>query len=154
ATQNRTLTITAGTGTATFQGNVGTTQALADLDVTATTINLAGATVRVEDQGGNTATFTGAVVLQTDVTIDTDGTADNNRSVVGSLNGTTNGTESLTVTGGTGTVSLQAVGTTTALEFLSITTSGTITLNGNISTDVVGGGTGNVSVSGGGNIVL
>ncbi|MBI2987482.1 MAG: hypothetical protein HYY45_12015, partial [Deltaproteobacteria bacterium] len=87
ATANdRTLTITAGTGTVTFGGNIGTTQALADLDVTAATINLAGATVQVDDQGGNTATFTGAVVLQNNVTIDTDGAADNSLSFTSTIN--------------------------------------------------------------------
>src|SRR6185503_17152440 len=74
---NRTLTITAGTGTARFDDNVGASEALADLDVTAATINLNGATVSVNDQGGNTATFTGAVVLGANVTVSGDGATDN-----------------------------------------------------------------------------
>src|SRR6185295_7332496 len=79
---DRTLTITADGGTVTLGGNVGAgvNGSLADLDVTASTINLNGGTVRVDDQGGNTATLTGAVVLGANVTIDTDGAPDNTLS--------------------------------------------------------------------------
>jgi len=82
---NRTLTIESGSGTVTFGGAVGTTQALADLDVTAATINLNGSTLQIDDQGGNTATFTGAVVLGNNVAIDTDGATDNNITVTGTV---------------------------------------------------------------------
>ena len=58
--------------TVTFSGVVGGTGSLADLDVTATTINL-NADLTVSDVGANTATFTGAVMFGANVTIDTDG---------------------------------------------------------------------------------
>ncbi|MCI0359285.1 MAG: M12 family metallo-peptidase, partial [Planctomycetaceae bacterium] len=61
AAQNRKLSIGAGSGTVQFAA-VGNTQPLADLDVTASLIRL-GATVRVDDQGGNTVTFDGPVEL-------------------------------------------------------------------------------------------
>ena len=85
-TQNRTLTVTSGTGTATFGGILGATGALADLDVTAATINLNTTGMTVDDQGGNTVTFTGAAVLGANVAIDTDGTSDNNISFTSSIN--------------------------------------------------------------------
>ncbi len=65
----RTLTVTAGNGTATFSDNVGATTALTDFDVTAATINLAG---DVQTDGG-TLTLAGNTVLTAgSVTIDTE----------------------------------------------------------------------------------
>ncbi len=146
--RDRTLTVTAGTGTATFGGAIGTAAngALADLDVTAATINLNGGTVQVDDQGGNTVTFTGAVVLGADTAIDTDGAIDNSVTFTSTTNGTASGAQSLTISAGNGAVTLGAVGTTTALEFVTITTTGLTTLGGNIRTDN-NLGTGNVDLS-------
>src|SRR5204863_147228 len=77
AANNRKLAIDTGDAAFTFSANVGASQALADLDVTAATINLNAATINVSEQGGNTVTFTGPVVLGANVTINTTGTADN-----------------------------------------------------------------------------
>ncbi|MBI2987481.1 MAG: hypothetical protein HYY45_12010 [Deltaproteobacteria bacterium] len=119
----------------TFGGIVGGTQALADLDVTAATINLNSTGVTVDDgAGGATATFTGAVVLGANVTIDTDGAADNSLTFTSTIDATTAGTEGLTITAGGGTVTLGgAVGTTMALDALDVTAD-TINANGNITT--------------------
>ena len=71
--------ITAGGGFVTLK-NVGQVTALADLDVTAATINLTGPTVRVNDQGLNVVTFDGNVVLATSppvITINTNGGSGN-----------------------------------------------------------------------------
>jgi Dockerin type I domain len=130
-TNDRTLTVNAAGGTVTFGGNVGSTQALADLDVTATTINLNTATIQVEDQGGNTVTFTGAVVLGANVTVDTDGATDNNVTFTGTINADNAAANdlTLTVTAGTGTVTFGGnVGTTQALADLDVTAA-TINLN-------------------------
>jgi hypothetical protein len=134
AANNRTLTITAGTGTVTFDGAIGSTQALADLDITAGTINLNNPTVTVNDQGGNTVTFTGAVVLGANVAINTDGAADNSlefntaASTINADNAAANN-RTLTITAGTGTVTFDgAIGSTQALADLDIT-AGTINLN-------------------------
>ncbi|MDP2401863.1 MAG: hypothetical protein Q8M66_07785, partial [Actinomycetota bacterium] len=88
AANNRTLAINVSGPTAvTFGGSIGATQALADLDVSGTTINLNGASVVVDaGAGGATATFTGAVVLGNNVTIDTDGTNDNNVTFTSTIN--------------------------------------------------------------------
>jgi hypothetical protein len=135
---NRTLTVTTGTGTATFGSSIGTTQALADLDVTAATINLNGPIVRVDDQGGNTATFTGAVVLGNNVSFDTNGASDNNLTFTSTVNGT-GSTRNLTADAGTGTVTFSgAVGGTNLINNLSVTTGSAlslpaVTLTGNLN---------------------
>ncbi|MBI2987483.1 MAG: hypothetical protein HYY45_12020, partial [Deltaproteobacteria bacterium] len=133
ATANdRTLTITAGTGTVTFGGIVGGTQALADLDVTAATINLNSTGITVDDgAGGATATFTGAVVLGANVAIDTDGTNDNSLSFTSTINAddATANNRTLTITAGTGTVTFGGiVGGTQPLADLDVTAA-TINLN-------------------------
>jgi len=142
AANNRTLTITAGTGSVTFEGAIGNTQALADLDVTAGTVNLNHPTVTVNDQGGNTVTFTGPVVLGANVTINTDGAADNSlefntaASTINADNAAANN-RTLTITAGTGSVTFEgAIGgavngslevitvTGSAISLLNVTTSG------------------------------
>src|SRR5207247_7936638 len=59
AVNNRTLTVTAAGGAVTFGDVVGGTQPLADLDVTAATINLNGGTYQIDDQGGKERKSTG-----------------------------------------------------------------------------------------------
>jgi hypothetical protein len=141
---NRTLTVTAGSGTTTFGGIVGATQALADLDVTAATINLNTTGITVDDQGGNTVTLTGATVLGANVTIDTDGTSDNNLSFVGTVNAdnATANNRTLTVTAGSGATTFGGiVGGTQALADLDVTAA-TINLNTTgITVDDQGGNT-------------
>jgi filamentous hemagglutinin family protein len=142
-TQNRTLTVTSGTGTATFGGILGATEALADLDVTAATINLNTTGITVNDQGGNTATFTGDAVLGANVTINTDGAVDNNVNFTSTINAdnATTQNRTLTVTAGTGTTTFGGiVGATQALADMDVS-AGTINLNGNITVDDQGGNT-------------
>ena len=132
ANQNRTLVVQGGAGAVTFSGNVGASQALADLDVTGATINLNAGTVQVDDQGGNTATFTGAVVLGANVTVDTDGTTDNNVNFTSTINADNAATQNrtLAVTAGTGTATFGgAVGATQSLADLDVTAA-TINVNG------------------------
>ncbi|NBT90797.1 MAG: S-layer family protein, partial [Verrucomicrobia bacterium] len=144
ATQNRTLTITSGTGTVTFGGVVGGAQALADLDVTAATINLNTTGITVDDQGGNTVTFTGAAVLGANVAIDTDGTGDNNINFTSTINADNAAAQNrtLAIAAGTGTTTFGgAVGTTQALADLDVTAA-TINFNGaTVQVDDQGGNT-------------
>ena len=129
AVNDRTLTIFGGTGSVTFAANVGATSSpLADLDVTAGTINLNASTYQVDDQGGNTATFNGAVVLGTSVTVDTDGGADNNVTFSGTLNPTSAFTEDLVVSGGAITFS-GAVGDFLTLGDVTLTDSTDVSLD-------------------------
>jgi filamentous hemagglutinin family protein len=144
AANNRTLSVSAPAGTVTFSGNIGATQALADLDVVAgpTTIVFNGAgtqTVNVSAQGGNTATFDGPVVLATNLTVNGDGGLDNNITFTGTVNADAfANSRTLTVTSGTATTMFgAAVGN--AQELGALTVSGTdLVLNGNVS--VSGGG--------------
>jgi len=136
---NRTLTIDAGAGTVTFGGTIGThaNGALADLDVTAAVIQFNGGMVRVDDQGGNTVTLNGAVVLGTDVTIDTDGAADNHLFV----GGTVDGAHLLSIVAGSGDVTFAgAVGQLTPLSGLTINSADDVQFQGTVAT------TGNLSV--------
>lgn len=142
-TQNRTLTVTSGTGTATFGGILGASGALADLDVAAATINLNTTGITVNDQGGNTATFTGAAVLGANVTINTDGAVDNNVNFTSTINADNATTQdrTLTVTAGTGTTTFGGiVGATQALADMDVS-AGTINLNANVTVDDQGGNT-------------
>jgi autotransporter-associated beta strand protein len=150
ATQNRKLTVNAGAGTVLFSGAIGTAGggALADLDVTAGLIRLAGGSVQADDQGGNTVTFTGATRLDADTSIDTDGVADNHITFAGAVDGVAAGAQSFTANAGTGAVMLTTAGTGTALELLTVTTTGAITLGGNVTTSTAGGGAGDQSYSG------
>src|SRR6185436_584120 len=130
AANNRKLTITGGTGTATFGNNVGASQALAELDVTAATIALNGGSVDVTAQGGNTATFTGAVVLGANVTVNTDGAVDNSVTFASTINAdAAANNRALTVTAGTGTATFSGnIGNTQALADFDVT-AGSIVFN-------------------------
>ena len=61
------------------------------------------------------------------------------------VNGVSVGNQSLTIDAANGAVALAVVGNGVALQELTVTTSGPVTLGGNISTSQVGGGSGNVS---------
>ncbi|MEQ8426956.1 MAG: filamentous hemagglutinin N-terminal domain-containing protein [Gammaproteobacteria bacterium] len=128
---NRTLTVNASAGSAIFGGAIGVAQPLADFDVTAATINLNGGTVRVDDQGGNTSLLTGAVILGSNVTIDTDGAVDNNLNIAGTINAddATANNRTLAVTAGTGTATFGGIiGGTQQLADFDVTAN-TINLN-------------------------
>ncbi|MBI4559754.1 MAG: S-layer family protein, partial [Candidatus Hydrogenedentes bacterium] len=130
---NRTLTVDADTGTATFTGVIGTTQALADLDVTAATINWNAATVQVDDgAGGGEVTITGASVLGTDLSFDTNGTNDNSINFTSTINGT-GAVRNLTVDAGGQTITFGGnVGATNLINAVDLDAA-TFTMNGSIN---------------------
>lgn|GEM_PF-4754418 len=135
-----------GTGTVTFGGIVGGSQALADLDATGATIYLNAATFTINDAGGGTATFTGAVVLGANVTFSTDGTADNNLSFTSTINSTDTTDRALSLAAGSADITVTgAIGATNDLASLSIS-GNDISLNniGNSGSGV----TGDTSVTG------
>ena len=141
------LSLTAGTGSVTFDGLVGVTQALANLDVTAGTIHVNTTAITTSNAGGGTGnqTYTGAVTLGTgnDTTVTltaTGGTV----SFGGTVDATTAGEQGLTVAGN---ASFGGVVGGTALRALSV--SGTTALNTTaVTTSNAGGGTGDQTYTG------
>lgn len=142
---NRTLAVTAGTGTATFSGNIGVTQALSDFDVTAATINLNATNINIDDAGApvQTSTLTGAVRLGANVIYDTDKASgtDNSVTFTNTVNADAVGNNrTLTVTAGGGTARFQnAVGGTQALADFDATAN-LIRLQGNVTANAGAGG--------------
>jgi hypothetical protein len=126
AANNRTLTVTAGTGTAQFSSTVGATDALADFDVTAALIRFGG-NVTVDAGAAATTTLTGNVQLDGNVAIDLDGAADHSLVVTGTVNAdAAANNRTLSVTADTGTVDFQGdIGTTQAVESLTVVSAST-----------------------------
>ncbi len=155
-TQDRTLTITAGTtGSVQLNGNIGDTQALADLDVTGMRIQLLGTRYVVNDgAGGGTSTWTGPVTLGNDTTFVTDGTNDNNLTFTSSIDSDDSQStpRTLTMLAGTGAVTLNgSLGTVMSLADLDITAA-TIRLN---SAELrINGGPGGATSTMNGTVVL
>jgi hypothetical protein len=125
---NRKLTLLAGAGTATLSDNIGSGQALADLDITAASIvfNAPSAqVVNVTAQGGNVATLTGPVTVAQNLTVTTAGTTDNNLTFTGTINADNDDAthnRTLTLDAGAGTLTLGGdIGATKALAGLDIT---------------------------------
>ena len=124
------LTVDAGGGAVALQGAVGGTTRLSDLAVTGGTITLSA---DVSTDNG-AITFTGAVALAGDVTLNSGATggAITFTSTVVSAAG---GNRTLTVNAGSGAVEFRgAVGGTTALSGLAVI-GGMITLSADVSTD-------------------
>ena len=124
------LVVTAGTGLVTFGTTVGGSQALASLAVTGPTM-LGG---NVSTEGGQT--YNSAVTLAATVTLNSNANNTGNGAIdfVNTVNATTAGSQGLTVTTGTGTVTFGgAVGGSQKLASLSAT-SGAIVLGGNVTT--------------------
>ncbi len=87
---------------------------------------------------GNPITINDSVVLGTDITLNTTAQAQPGADIFidGTIDGTTAGTESLTLTAGTGTVELgSAVGSETSLGGLEVSSTSNLTVPGNITTD-------------------
>lgn len=158
------LTVSAGASAVNFNSTVGSVAgALRFLTVSTSNLTTLSGNVTTDNNAGGTGAVdfsaaSGGVKLSTDITINTDaGGAGGGGAVtfdaVSAVNAAAAGTQALTITAANGAVTLFSVGQTTPLKSLSVTTSGTITLNGNIQTDSVPG-TGNVSFAGGGNIIL
>ncbi|MFO0905425.1 MAG: hypothetical protein U0939_20620 [Pirellulales bacterium] len=134
---NRTLTATGGDGTIRFQQGVGDAAAgrLADLDVKAKSIQLAG-DFFVDDQGGQTITFTGATTLTGDVAFDVDGDANPDNSLLFSGASSTVNADAvanarrLSIQAGTGSVQFdQAIGGAQALGLFQVRSGGVTTLS-------------------------
>jgi hypothetical protein len=135
AANNRTLTVNAPVGTVTFSGDVGASQAFADLDVTAgpNTIVFNAASpqsINVTAGSGNTVTFNGPVLLVQDVTLDTAGGGSNNVTFGGAINASASGTRTFVVDAGTGAVLFELVGNVAPLAALN-TTGGVVMFNAN-----------------------
>ena len=130
----RSLTIDAGTSTATFGAAVGSVAGLASLSVTAATTFLANG-VTTADVAGNDVSITGNIVLMGDMTLTTDcATHDGTISITGTVTGIA---RSLALLGGT--ISTGAVTTSggTRQDGSTVTmtaTAGGINLGGSITT--------------------
>jgi len=120
------LGVAAGTGSVTFGGAVGATNALSSLDLSGTTgtINLNSTAVKTT----GTQTYGGAVVLGATDTLTTTNSAVNFTSTV-------DGGYGLTIASGSGAVTLGgAAGGTTALASLTSSGTGTVKLDSNVTT--------------------
>ncbi|HWA25942.1 MAG TPA: autotransporter-associated beta strand repeat-containing protein, partial [Lacunisphaera sp.] len=131
-TQNRTLTIDAGTGTVRFDGNIGNTEALADLDVTAGSIVIAGAMIKLDDDtAAATAIFRGAVKLESSVSIQNTSTNGANVTFNSTVDGSTVSTENLSLDVGLGNVLFSGlVGDSITLGDINIANANDVTANG------------------------
>ena len=157
-----TVTINAGgvdSGTETVRlGNVGDSghTQIHNLTVTADDgITLTGAIYTAQDGTAATVTFNDAVIIDGDVIIDTDDTAhDGNITFTTSIEGKGDGgNESLTIQGGSGTITLTAIGATTTVGNLTINTQNTGTAN--LAIQNIGSGTVNATtVVGAGTVTI
>ena len=150
ATQNRTLTVTAGSGTVQFTSTLGATQALADFDATGALIRLGGNMTVNDGAGGQTVTFAAPVQLDASVTLNTDGVNDNHVA----FTSTVNGAQSLGLQAGSGNIDVQgAIGDTAALAQVTISSANNVNFGGTIRTQIAGhvtqtAGTGTTTLNG------
>jgi len=151
--------LNSGVGTVTLD-SVGTTTALEALSVTTSGLTTFNGGIETDDNVGtgnvDLSSATGGITLGADVAINTDDGGDSSGGAV-DLSGsavvsTTDATEGLTIDAANGAVTLAGVGTTSALEYLSVT-GGSASLGGNITTDD-SSGTGDVTIATTGNTVL
>ncbi|MFZ2384590.1 MAG: filamentous hemagglutinin N-terminal domain-containing protein [Candidatus Omnitrophota bacterium] len=141
------LTVISG-DTVTFDSTIGNGDDLTALTITADHINFGDAVnvgaLTVNGSGGTTTisadiTSAGAIEIYDNVVISGARilTADNNHIYIsGTINATAAATDSLTLAAGSGNVTLMnSVGNSVTLEDLTITSTGTTTLNGTITVD-------------------
>ncbi len=175
-TSNRTLTLDSGTGNITFSDTIGAAQAIDTLTITnAGTVSLYDVTTRdggviftntpsgVITLNGNISTndestagavaIKGTVVLATDIVINTDSTTDGAISFTGTIDGTLDNTQSLTLNAGsTGAISVTgAIGGTTNIRTLTVTNSNSATFSGAVTADtsvVLSNTTGTITFNG------
>ncbi|HIE66040.1 MAG TPA: hypothetical protein EYQ01_09605 [Nitrospira sp.] len=157
----------AGTGIVDLRGAVGGTTPLSSLTIgSAGTAKLNDATTTgaqsvtagtIQTNGVHTTTtseitLTGTVVLQNSTTLST-GSGAGNITVTGAINGTSTGTQSLTLTAGTGDVLFQgSLGATTTLNSLTINSARDVTFMGTVNTSgglTQSSGTGTSTLKGG-----
>jgi|GEM_PF-2026948 len=134
----RNLTVTAGTGSVSFGDKIGATQSLANVDITGDTISLTGNVTSSNNTftgaPGN-ITFTGNLTLNRNVTISSTSGA---ITFTGTIDSDTSSTpRSLTL--GTASQSgattfVDSLGATNRLGAVTVHRTGTISINGNIST--------------------
>lgn len=130
------LTLDAGTdGVATLAGIMGGTQALSDLDITASKILLNGASYRVDETGAGpqTLNLTGATILGSDVVIDTDGTLADNSIIFSSTVNSDSTARALTITAGLGDLTFGGAVGATQLASLTVNSSGILTTGSTVS---------------------
>jgi hypothetical protein len=132
AAGTQSLTVEAGVGAVAIGGNMGTSTALAAIDISSTAAAAAAITIRSADTRG-AQTYNGNVTLGADTVLDsTDGGANAAGAAInlaGTVNGTTAGQESLTITAADGTVTLGgAIGGSTSLQFLTVATTAPLAL--------------------------
>ena len=133
ASNNRTLTLTAGSGVVSLGGSIGATSALADFDVSGSSISMAGSILKVDDGvGGATVSFSAPTTISANLAIDTDGVADNSVSFSSTLNSDATATpRGLTAATGSGNFTAGALGTAVRMGIVSLSgaqiTLGTVT---------------------------
>jgi len=133
AINNRTLTLTAGSGVVSLGGSIGATSALADLDVSGGSIGMAGSILKVDDGvGGATVSFNAPTTISANLAIDTDGVADNSVSFSSTLNSDATATpRGLTAVTGSGNFTAGALGAAVRMGIVSLSgaqiTLGTVT---------------------------
>jgi hypothetical protein len=114
-------------------GDVGSAEPLADLDIAAAAIDLKLATLRVDDDNAaaQTITFTGPVLLEAHLRIDTDKATPFDSGLV--FTGTVDGAFSLDIGAGSGTATFGGpVGNATPLAKLTTDADGTTQINGGL----------------------
>ncbi len=150
---NRSLTVNSSNGAIQLNGAIGTKRSL-----NAITLNAGTSTIAIDNVGNVTAGTTGALSLTGSggITLNgavyhTGGTQTYSNPVTlgastslqttnaaitfaSTINATSSGTQALTISAGTGTLLMNAVGATTSLNSVKVTNSGTITANGSITT--------------------
>jgi hypothetical protein len=123
------LDVVTGKGTATFGAAIGATTALDDVTITAAKIVLAG---NVTTADANVS-LTGAITLNTNVTIDTFATATTGGAAItlsGSVNSISTGAKNLSFNAGTADVTVNSnVGSTKALAAFTVTSSDNTIIN-------------------------
>jgi filamentous hemagglutinin family protein len=142
------LTLTAG-GTVSFAGAVGSTTPLGALTINAGQIRIGNGILT----NNGAIALNGPTILTGSGTISTtaSGGAGTNITFASTLNGTSAGGQNLTLTAGTGSISFaQAVGGTTKLGNVTITSSGVLTISNNFtSSSFTSTSTGTVTSSAG-----
>ncbi|MBO0348774.1 filamentous hemagglutinin N-terminal domain-containing protein, partial [Phormidium pseudopriestleyi FRX01] len=128
------LTVTSTNGTVALSGAVGDITPLSSLTVTTGGIATLGNAITTNGPDGVTIAGTGGINLTGPVTLNS---STGNGTVA--LTGAVNGNFPLTVTSGNGTVTLPAIGNITPISSLTLNSTNTAQLTGNITTQGING---------------